>query len=159
MSEMVEVQSEYLTAIGALLRDAELGTSQGLYAMEDLDAFLQQDAQALFGVSWETLKAAGLDLWHKASPKLHGLFCDPAKAEHKTLASLVVPGATEVSAAVVGIITTQILGLVPAVAAGTIAYFLAKMVLTTFFTEAYNTACDSWKKTLVAEKPEDPGAG
>ena len=155
MSNSNEAQDKYFKAIGVVLRDAERGTSQGLYAMEDIDKLLAEDAQGLFGVSWENLKKAGKDLWEKASPKLHTVFCDPESDEHSTLAKLIEPGSTETSAAVVAIISTQILGLVPAAVAGTVAYFLAKLILTTFFSGAYDLACEKWKETLPPEDESD----
>lgn len=141
-------EEKYFQLIGAALMDAEQGTRKALFAFENDEAFLAQDAQALFGLSWEDVKEKGEALWDKISPKIYPIFCDPKNDEQKALAGLISSGATEVAGAVAGILTTYLLGLVPAIAVGTVAYFIAKLVLEKFFKEAVATGCTAWKEAL-----------
>jgi hypothetical protein len=147
-------QEKYLKAIGAALIDAEQGTAHGLYAYEDIDGFVGQDAQGLFGMTWDDVKARGNEFWDKISPKLYALFCDSESDDHTALAELIQEGSPTVAAAVAGIIVPYILGFVPAIAAGTVAYFLAKFVLTSFFTSGYELACEKWKEKLPKEEDD-----
>ena len=145
-------QDKYLKAIGAALMDAEQGTAHGLYAYEDIDEFVEQDAQGLYGVSWDDVKARGKEFWDRISPKLYELFCDSDSEDHTALAELIEGSSPTVAAAIAGILVPYILGFVPAIAAGTVAYFLAKFVLTNFVTSGYGLACDKWKEKLPKEE-------
>ncbi|MBN1920267.1 MAG: hypothetical protein JW892_03410 [Anaerolineae bacterium] len=142
---------EYFQLIGAALADAEQGTSKALFALGDEEAFLTQDPQALFGLTWEDIKEQGEALWKKVSPKIYAIFCDPKNEEQQTLANLISSGSTEVAGAVAAILSTYLLGLVPAIAVGTVAYFIAKLVLGKFFQSAFDAGCQAWKATLEPE--------
>lgn len=143
-------EEKYFQLIGAALLDAEQGTNNALYAFGDEAAFLAQDPQGLFGMTWEDIKEKGEALWNKVSPKLYPIFCDSNNDEQKTLADLISSGSTEVAGAVAAIISTYLLGLVPAIAVGTVAYFVAKLVLEKFFKTAVEAGCQAWKDALPA---------
>lgn len=143
-------EEKYFELIGAALLDAEQGTQKALFALGDEEAFLEQDPQGLFGLTWEDVKEKGEALWNKVSPRIYPIFCDPKNEEQKTLADLISSGSTEVAGAVAAIISTQLLGLVPAIAVGTVAYFIARLVLEKFFKTVIEAGCQAWKDTLPA---------
>ena len=146
-------QDRYFMAIGAKLQEADQGVSQGLFDLEDLDAYLAQDAQGLFGisVSWEDLRRAGQALWEKASPKLWDVFCNKDTEEHHTLAGLINSGSTNIPAALAVMVAPLLVGMVPAIAMNAVALLIAGLLLKVFFTSAYEAGCDAWKKTLPAQ--------
>jgi len=139
---------KYFQLIGAALMDAEQGTSNALFALGDEESFLTQDPLGLFGLTWEEIKEKGEALWAKVSPKIYAIFCEATNAEQKTLANLISSGSTEVAGAVAAVLSTYLLGLVPAIAVGTVAYFIAKLFLEKFFQSAFDAGCQAWKATL-----------
>jgi hypothetical protein len=145
-----------LTKLGAAVQDAELGTKYtALYSLSgNLDQFLapgadEAQARALWGLDWQALKAKGLELWDKVSPRLYDAFCNQESDIQKQLADLLKKGETGLDAALAAIIIDAIATAFPVVAASAVAFFLAKLILKLFVTEAYGLACAEWQKTLA----------
>jgi hypothetical protein len=144
------------TKLGAAVQDAELGTKYtALYSLSgNLDQVLapgadEAQARALWGVSWEELKAKGLEIWGRVSPKLYDAFCNQESDIQKQLADLLKKGETGLDAALAALIIEAVATAFPVVAASAVAFFLAKLVLKLFVTEAYGLACTEWKKALA----------
>jgi len=144
-----------LTKLGAAVQDTEMGTQYtALYSQADsLDRFFgsegeEAEAKALWGMSWESLKEKGRDLWKRVSPRLHDAFCDKESESHKKLADLLEKGETGLDAALAALVIQTLAAAFPVVAASAVAFFLAKLILKLFITESLGLACDEWEKTL-----------
>jgi hypothetical protein len=144
-----------LTQLGAAAQDAEMGTKYtALYAYDGtLDELLgpggdEAAARALWGLDWEALRKKGQELWDRVSPRLHAAFCDEDSEFHGKLADLIKPGQTVVAAALAGLVIQAAAGLFPTLAASAVAFFIAKLIIRQFMTEAYGLACAEWEATL-----------
>lgn len=147
-----------LTQLGAAAQDAELGTKYtALYSLDGaLDRYFgprgdQAMARGLWGLSWESLKQKGQELWGRVSPRLHTAFCDEKSEFHKGIADLLKEGEAGIAAALAALVIQAAGGVFPVLAASAVAFFVAKVVLRLFVTETYELLCDEWQKTLKQE--------
>jgi hypothetical protein len=151
-SEDVDV---LFTKLGAALKDVETGEKHAaLYAMDGtLDGLLgprgdEAQVKALWGLSWEGLKKLGQEFWNKVSRPLHQVFCDPKSEEHKQLGNLLKEGSAGIAAALAGLVTQALIGMVPAIGASVVALFVARLIIRLFVTKGYELACDKWAASL-----------